>query len=282
VSAAALVPPSPPEPSRATPAPPQPAIYSLKSIPVPKPPDLERYVRDEQALVVLGKALFWDTQVSSDNRVACASCHFHAGADHRPQNQLSATKGEVRPNQVMNAANWSSLHDAVRVGSRVASAGIFPRQLAASVKPARLTRGSELTGAEYQNIHGLNVRQVGKRNCAVGDQRGLTTSAISDGRASDIFTGRTPLATPTPRRTFSSAEAARSFGSGSASNTRVWHHRPSSRRSTRGRCRTAAARGRCWERRCSGRARSPCSRSRPRMACWVGTQIHRAADFPRS
>src|SRR5262249_60044636 len=40
-----------------------------------------------EALKVLGKALFWDQQVGSDGQ-ACASCHFHAGADNRSKNQL--------------------------------------------------------------------------------------------------------------------------------------------------------------------------------------------------
>ncbi|MBR9856523.1 MAG: hypothetical protein GYB38_02325 [Gammaproteobacteria bacterium] len=37
----------------------------------------------------LGKALFWDMQVGSDGITACASCHYHAGADHRSKNQIS-------------------------------------------------------------------------------------------------------------------------------------------------------------------------------------------------
>jgi cytochrome c peroxidase len=57
---------------------------------------LDSYVQDQTALVVLGKALFWDMQAGSDGRTACASCHFHAGADHRVQNQLSG------PDAVMN------------------------------------------------------------------------------------------------------------------------------------------------------------------------------------
>src|SRR5437868_2804190 len=65
---------------------------SLKSVPIPSP-DLSRYVRDPQSLVVLGKALFWDMQVGSDGRTACGTCHFHAGADHRAQNQLSNPNG---------------------------------------------------------------------------------------------------------------------------------------------------------------------------------------------
>jgi cytochrome c peroxidase len=44
-------------------------------------------VVDEQAAIVLGKALFWDPAVGSDG-MACASCHFHAGADARVANAL--------------------------------------------------------------------------------------------------------------------------------------------------------------------------------------------------
>ena len=36
----------------------------------------------------LGKAFFWDAQVGSDGQ-ACASCHFHAGADIRIRNQVN-------------------------------------------------------------------------------------------------------------------------------------------------------------------------------------------------
>jgi cytochrome c peroxidase len=64
---------------------------SLKTVPVPGPDDhqLAKFVRDKNALVVLGKALFWDQQVGSDGQ-ACASCHFHAGADSRSKNQLDS------------------------------------------------------------------------------------------------------------------------------------------------------------------------------------------------
>src|SRR5947208_16059781 len=64
------------------------SFSSLKTVAAPAV-DLSRYVRDQQTLVVLGKALFWDMQVGSDGRTACGTCHFHAGADHRARNQLS-------------------------------------------------------------------------------------------------------------------------------------------------------------------------------------------------
>lgn len=61
----------------------------LRAVPVPRPPDLGAYVKDEEAAIALGKALFWDMQVGSDDRTACATCHFRAGADPRSKNQLT-------------------------------------------------------------------------------------------------------------------------------------------------------------------------------------------------
>ncbi|MFM8441851.1 MAG: cytochrome-c peroxidase [Methylococcus sp.] len=64
---------------------------SLKGIPVPVTPGLldgdQPIVVDKTATLQLGKALFWDMNVGSDG-VACATCHFHAGADRRVRNQL--------------------------------------------------------------------------------------------------------------------------------------------------------------------------------------------------
>jgi cytochrome c peroxidase len=45
-------------------------------------------VKNKQALIALGKALFWDQRAGSDGN-ACASCHFHGGADVRLRNQMS-------------------------------------------------------------------------------------------------------------------------------------------------------------------------------------------------
>lgn len=64
-----------------------PAPGPLNTVPVPLPANLSEFVRDVQAAKVLGKAFFWDQQAGSDN-LACASCHFQAGADGRVKNQL--------------------------------------------------------------------------------------------------------------------------------------------------------------------------------------------------
>jgi cytochrome c peroxidase len=51
--------------------------------------DLTTYVADLPSIIQLGKALFWDIQAGSDSKVACATCHFQAGADVRTRNQLN-------------------------------------------------------------------------------------------------------------------------------------------------------------------------------------------------
>jgi cytochrome c peroxidase len=70
---------------------------SLKTLPVPEPPNLSQFVRNRSAAIALGKALFWDMQVGSDAIVACATCHFHAGADSRSKNQVSPGLKRVSP-----------------------------------------------------------------------------------------------------------------------------------------------------------------------------------------
>src|SRR5712691_4893425 len=57
-------------------------LASLKTVPIPQPANIARYIRDQNAAIALGKALFWDQQAGSDGQ-ACASCHFRAGADSR-------------------------------------------------------------------------------------------------------------------------------------------------------------------------------------------------------
>jgi cytochrome c peroxidase len=50
------------------------------------------------ALLILGKALFWDQQVGSDGQ-ACASCHFQAGADVRSVNSLNPGSRNTDPQE---------------------------------------------------------------------------------------------------------------------------------------------------------------------------------------
>src|SRR5215510_3958570 len=54
----------------------------LSSVTVPAP--IGGDIIDQAAAVRLGKALFWDVQLGGDGQTACATCHFHGGADNRP------------------------------------------------------------------------------------------------------------------------------------------------------------------------------------------------------
>ena len=62
---------------------------------VPLPTNLDEVIRDREAAIQLGKALFWDMQVGSDGVQACASCHFHAGTDNRTTNALHPDEAKV-------------------------------------------------------------------------------------------------------------------------------------------------------------------------------------------
>jgi len=61
---------------------------SLDQVPVPRPPNLASFIKNERAAAQLGKAFLWDQQVGSDGRTACASCHHAAGGDSRLINTM--------------------------------------------------------------------------------------------------------------------------------------------------------------------------------------------------
>ena len=185
-------------------------LPSLKTVPVPKPANLEAYVRDNEALVALGKALFWDMQAGSDGRTACASCHFHAGADHRSQNQLATATGAaaVTPNRTLstddfpfhklsNPANNRSA--AVTDTHQIAgSAGVVHRSFYDVVLENAFDDGADLSGQAAASSNGINVRQVTGRNAPSVINAVFNVRNFWDGRASRTFTGATPFGASDP------------------------------------------------------------------------------------
>src|SRR5205085_11922444 len=61
----------------------------LSTVSIPMPSNLGVYVVNRTAAIQLGQALIWDQQDGSNGTQACATCHFHAGADNRTQNQIN-------------------------------------------------------------------------------------------------------------------------------------------------------------------------------------------------
>ncbi|MBI4498247.1 MAG: hypothetical protein HY689_10145 [Chloroflexi bacterium] len=102
---AALLPPRQPE--ALAPHDTTPDRRPLGAVPVPTPPPWEGDIVNPAAAVQLGKAFFWEEQVGSDDRVACATCHFSAGVDQRTINTMNPGPNgiiEAQPNTTFSPA----------------------------------------------------------------------------------------------------------------------------------------------------------------------------------
>jgi cytochrome c peroxidase len=193
-------------------------LKSLKRVPVPRPAELGLYVKDRAALLVLGKALFWDRQVGSDGQ-ACASCHFHAGADNRSKNQLNpgtnvgdttfggpaplASHGAFGPNYQLTAADFP-LHrladpqdrrSAVLADTndRVASQGVFDGRFTATGIPYDVGDPDGGAFRDIFHVNGVRVRNVEPRNTPTVVNAALNARNFWDGRARSEFNGVDPL-----------------------------------------------------------------------------------------
>lgn len=181
-------------------------IASLKGVAVPQPANLSRYVADPQALVVLGKALFWDAQIGSDGRTACATCHFHAGADHRVTNQIAgpaAASTAVRPNTTLTMADFpfhafanpnDNASEVIRNRRDVVgSAGVVQRTFVDVTDGSTVDAGSDSSAPGPFSLGGLKVRQVTSRNTPSVINAVFNLRNFWDGRASNIFNAVTPF-----------------------------------------------------------------------------------------
>lgn len=181
-------------------------LQPLNSVQVPIPSNIDDFVRDRDAAVALGKALFWDMQAGSDGKVACATCHFHAGADGRIGNTLGLPKDN--PNKVRLTNSISKLTEGdfpfVRVtGSNpldplavvannrqeiVGSKGAELRQFQRVNVGNSVDQGTVKPDADF-NFHGTNLRTVTSRNSPSVINAVFNHRNDWDGRASYTFNG---------------------------------------------------------------------------------------------
>jgi cytochrome c peroxidase len=178
-----------------------PPLAPLKSVPRPATPGLDRYVQNKDALIALGKVFFWDVQAGSDGRTACATCHFHAGADHRLQNQLSGpaatlnhrlTAEDFPFHQLSNPGNNNSavLSDKRQVAG---SMGVVSKAFS-GIDPGSLADLATNLSTPAQFLpNGVAIRQVTSRNTPSVINAVYNVRNFWDGRASRIFTGATPF-----------------------------------------------------------------------------------------
>jgi cytochrome c peroxidase len=197
------------------------AFRSLKGIPAPVTPGLldgdRPIVVDQAAALQLGKALFWDMNLGSDG-VACATCHFHAGADRRFRNQLdtgvrheksptgitfekTASGAAGGPNYTLKSGDFPMyrLEDPIDKKSKVlfstddvvSSSGAFFGELQ-SVKSEG--DGNDVCKSLPDPIFHAgsgNTRRVATRNAPSVINAAFSYRGFWDGRANNLFNGET-------------------------------------------------------------------------------------------
>lgn len=201
------------------PPPPRP-LDTLKKVKVPGPSESElaEFVVDKAAAIQLGKALFWEQRVGSDNKTACASCHFQAGADNRITNQMNpaqiagdnlfATGGVWSgPNYKLTPADFplvkhADINDAGTIifdnndvsGSQGVFGSTFNTVSPNGKKDACTGINDALAhGGTGFSVGGVNVRRVTGRNAPSVINAVFNFRNFWDGRANNVFNGGDPF-----------------------------------------------------------------------------------------
>jgi len=199
-------------------------LKSLGTVPTPMMGNPTTFLKTgsaaRTAVIRLGKALFWDMQAGSDGQ-ACASCHFHAGADNRARNQLSPGLRNVNPSTVFNltatgnrgpdytlqAADFPfhqlAVPDENNFNNRVvvfdtddvtSSMGVFAANFTAIGAPL-LDKGDTFLDTTFNLDNPFavtqdnNVRRVEPRNTPTVINAMFNHSNFWDGRAHNLFNG---------------------------------------------------------------------------------------------
>jgi len=204
-------------------------LASLKTVQPPQALDISNYVSNQFAAQQLGKALFWDMQVGSDGVQACASCHFHAGADHRETNMVNPKDGQFGNNGLglpqpaagaMHAdqkltptmfpthrladqqATGDPLSNPANVvrdtNDVIGSMGVALRQFIDIVPGNPVDLGTSIPDTVF-NVNGTNIRRVTGRNVPSVINAVFNFENFHDGRANNIFNGNNPFGPADPR-----------------------------------------------------------------------------------
>ncbi|HKQ72000.1 MAG TPA: cytochrome c peroxidase [Polyangiaceae bacterium] len=195
---------------------------SLTTVTVPEPANLYDFVANKQKAIVLGKALFWEMQIGSDGIQACASCHFHAGADSRARNQTNPdlkrvdSSGAPNPdydtvhghNYTLTAADYpfrllsnpndrnsSVLRDTNDVAG---SQGVTYREFLYVVPGLPIDVTAFAEDPDGFEVAGVNVRRVTPRNGPSVINSVFNFRNFWDGRAQNDFNGVNPFGARDP------------------------------------------------------------------------------------
>jgi cytochrome c peroxidase len=195
------------EDAAAAPAPP--LLTSLKTIEnpvIPRDPltgqpvlrdDLVNYIANMDAAIRLGKALYWDMQAGSDNRTACATCHFQAGGDGRVRNTLNPGPNGAWDNDFMgpNTELWDGAFPFTSPGGDLDNI-VGSQGIRRSTFGGITATGGELTTPVADPVYrwnGKNVRQVTGLNSPAVVDAVFNHRNFFDGRAQPEFNGVNPF-----------------------------------------------------------------------------------------
>jgi cytochrome c peroxidase len=158
---------------------------------VPAPVRVGGDIVDNAAAIRLGKALFWDTQVGGDGQIACATCHFHSGADNRTFNTLNPGPDGIFASGGVTAAGQNFHPSNIVNDDRLGSQGIV---------------GSIYLGYDHVNLANavdictpdetapfFHNRRVTGRNTPTVIGAVFNRQNFWDGRANDKFNGLNPF-----------------------------------------------------------------------------------------
>lgn len=134
----------------------------------------------DAAKLALGKQLFFDTRLSGDNTISCASCHIleQGGVDGRPVSLgVNGALGEVNAPSVLSAANnfrqfWDGR--AATLEEQAAGPVTNPREMAATWPQVieRLSNDPN-TWSSFQKIYGDGVTRQNVTNAIAEFERSL-------------------------------------------------------------------------------------------------------------
>lgn len=192
---------------------------SMQGAPIPPVPGLtdgaDPVIVDNDMAIALGKALFWDIAAGSDG-MACASCHFHAGADRRIKNQLnpgqksSNDSGQTfeptasglpgGPNYTLNQDdfpfhNYTNPLDALSGITNtsddvLASAGTFSGEFISAPKTGDVNdECARSTDSLFHAVNNVGTRRVEPRNTPTVINAVFNHRNFWDGRANNVFNG---------------------------------------------------------------------------------------------
>jgi cytochrome c peroxidase len=191
---------------------------ALSTVSIRYPDNIDSFIRDPQWAVALGKAFFWDMQAGSDGVTACATCHFHAGADARNKNQLNPGQantagspltetfdptfsGPGGPNTLLSLADFPFHRtvDPTDANSDVlfssddvmGSQGVFAADFNAAMPGSPVDDCD--CASDLFNVGGVGVRRTTARNTPSAINAIFNSRNFWDGRANLHFNGVDPF-----------------------------------------------------------------------------------------